>query len=239
MVYHACGLPMSIDDLRWFDLFHQRGTRRDFLRVAGAAGALIASGGALPARRGDAAPRFRSDPFDLGVASGDPLPHGVVLWTRLNHNSLAEVADPGSRVPVRWEIADDEAFRNRVATGDTLAIPELGHSVHAEVEGLLPGRVYYYRFVTGEPSAPSVEPAQRLAPAPPPTGCASRSAPARTTRTGTTPPSVIWHPKTSTWSYIWATTFMRVARTVVGASPRRTRGHHTRRIPPPLRPLPQ
>ena len=55
---------------------------------------------------------------------------------------------------MRWEIAEDEAFRDPVATGDTLAIPELGHSVHAEVEGLRPGRFYYYRFVTGGAVSP-------------------------------------------------------------------------------------
>jgi alkaline phosphatase D len=140
---------MGIDDLRWFQLFNRRGTRRDFLRVGGSAAALIACGGALPARRGDPSPRFRSDPFELGVASGDPLPDGVVLWTRLGGASLAEAGTPDAPVPVRWEVAEDEAFSRIARSGENLALPELGHSVHAEVEGLEPSRVYHYRFVSG------------------------------------------------------------------------------------------
>src|SRR5687767_13087558 len=69
---------MGLEHLHWFDLLHRPGTRRDFVRLGAGAVALVAAGGALPARRADAAPRFRSDPFDLGVASGDPLPDGVV-----------------------------------------------------------------------------------------------------------------------------------------------------------------
>ena len=61
----------------------------------------------MPARRGDAAPRLRSDPFTLGVASGDPVPDGVVLWTRLGEEAVLEAGGPEARVPVRWEIAED------------------------------------------------------------------------------------------------------------------------------------
>lgn len=140
---------MGIDDLRWFDLFNRRGTRRDLLRVGSSAAALVMFGGTLPARRGDARPRFRSDPFSLGVASGDPLSDGVVLWTRLSAASVAEIGNPDAAVPVRWEVADDDAFRRVVRSGDSLALPELGHSVHAEVAGLEAGRVYHYRFLAG------------------------------------------------------------------------------------------
>ncbi|MBW3535888.1 MAG: alkaline phosphatase D family protein [Gemmatimonadetes bacterium] len=145
---------MKTDDLQWYHLFELRGTRRDFLRAGGSAAALVAMGGALPARRGDAAPRFRADPFTLGVASGDPMPDGVVLWTRLAADTVAEAAGLGTRVPVRWEVADDEAFRRVARRGEALALPELGHSVHAEVEGLEPGRVYHYRFTTGGAVSP-------------------------------------------------------------------------------------
>src|SRR4029079_17418755 len=33
--------------------------------------------------------------------------------------------------------------------GSQLAVGELGHSVHAEVDGLRPGRHYWYRFTAG------------------------------------------------------------------------------------------
>src|SRR6185503_1953234 len=67
-------------------------------------------------------PRFAADPFSLGVASGYPLPNGIVLWTR-----LAPVPDsPGGGmapevVPVRWEIARDEKFAHLAASGTAYA----------------------------------------------------------------------------------------------------------------------
>ena len=71
---------MKNEDLRWFDDALRCRTRREFLGLGASAAALVVCGGSLPARRGDAAPRFRSGPFELGVAPGDPLPEGIVLW---------------------------------------------------------------------------------------------------------------------------------------------------------------
>jgi len=75
-------------------------TRRDF----------IIAFGALPALAGERQVRLRSNPFIFGVASGDPAPTGVVLWTRLN-------GAEESPVPVNWEIAEDDKFR-RIAERD-------------------------------------------------------------------------------------------------------------------------
>ncbi len=115
-------------------------------------------------RRGDAAPRFRSSPFELGVASGDPLPEGIVLWTRLSGAALAEAGTLLARVSVRWEVARDEGFQRIVRSGEQLALPELEHSVHAEVEGLEPACAYHYRFIAG--GAASAGGRTRTAPAP-------------------------------------------------------------------------
>jgi phosphodiesterase/alkaline phosphatase D-like protein len=41
-------------------------------------------------RRVNAQPKFSAYPFSLGVASGDPLPDSVVLWTRVAPEPLAE-----------------------------------------------------------------------------------------------------------------------------------------------------
>jgi alkaline phosphatase D len=94
-------------------------------------------------------------PFTLGVASGDPHPDGFVLWTRLAPKPL----EPGSgmpmaAVPVQWQVAEDELFERIVRSGEEMARPELGHSVHAEVEGLAPGRRYWYRFLVGGEASP-------------------------------------------------------------------------------------
>ncbi|MFD2923412.1 alkaline phosphatase D family protein [Halobacillus naozhouensis] len=98
------------------------------------------------------APVFKGNPFQLGVASGDPLPDGVVLWTRLAPEPLAEDGlggMPDRKVPVQWEVSEDQNFRYVVQHGVALALPELAHSVHVELEGLEPNRYYYYRFKVG------------------------------------------------------------------------------------------
>jgi alkaline phosphatase D len=120
-------------------------TRRQVLTGAAAA----AGAAALPAvTNGDAAFAGRSSgPFGLGVASGDPLPDGVILWTRLVAVAGGRAAAWGRRpVEVGWQIARDEHFRRVVRRGRTKARPELAHSVHVDVRGLEPGREYFYRF---------------------------------------------------------------------------------------------
>jgi alkaline phosphatase D len=82
----------------------------------------------------------------LGVASGDPAPDGVVLWTRLAPDPLAGGGMPDRPVAVDWQVAKDEHFRQVVAHGTDSARPELGHSVHVEVAGLECGSWYWYRF---------------------------------------------------------------------------------------------
>lgn len=132
---------------------HNRFDRRKFLLGAGSL-ALFAGLG----RTGQvwAAPKFAAYPFLLGVASGDPMPDGFVIWTRLAPEPLEEHAGmPMLAVPVRWEVAEDDKFSAIVRTGDALARPELGHSVHVEVAGLKPRRPYWYRFhVEGQPPSP-------------------------------------------------------------------------------------
>lgn len=96
-------------------------------------------------------PRFANDPFSLGIASGDPLPDSVMLWTRLATNPLALDGGMGdARAVVRWELADDDRFTKIVKKGTATATPELGHSVHVDVSGLREDRWYFYRFMTGD-----------------------------------------------------------------------------------------
>jgi alkaline phosphatase D len=124
-------------------------SRREFLRcAAGFAGA------ALPYPRLLAQPRFDRNPYSLGVASGYPDEHGVVLWTRLAPEPLAGGGMPPAAVEVGWEVAADEAFRSIVRRGTETAAPEWAHSVRAEVAGLEPGRWYFYRFHAGAATSP-------------------------------------------------------------------------------------
>jgi len=100
-------------------------------------------------------PTFDRDPFQLGVASGEPAPDGFVLWTRLAPHPLEQGGGMVMRpMSVRWELAEDDGFRRIVRTDEALARPELAHSVHVEVEGLPPRRSYWYRFQIGGAVSP-------------------------------------------------------------------------------------
>lgn len=125
-------------------------SRRSFLLYA----ASLGGSALLPIRPLLARPRFTEDPFTLGVASGYPQPNGVVLWTRLAPRPLEGGGMPQQAVEVAWEVAADEAFRNIVRRGSAIAIPDLAHSIHAEVNGLEPARWYWYRFIAGNATSP-------------------------------------------------------------------------------------
>jgi len=100
-------------------------------------------------------PAFSNDPFQLGVASGDPTTSGAVLWTRLAPDPLVPNGgmDP-HKVKVAWEIAADDAMRRVVRRGTATATPDLGHSVHIEADNLEPDRWYWYRFRAGDAESP-------------------------------------------------------------------------------------
>jgi alkaline phosphatase D len=111
-------------------------------------GAVAASIGAPAILR--AQTLFAAYPFRLGIAAGDPAPDGFVIWTRLAPDPLAEHGGmPMQPVEVDWQVASDPRFATLVAGGKALARPELAHSVHVEVAGLLPHRPYWYRFTVG------------------------------------------------------------------------------------------
>ncbi|WP_091741926.1 alkaline phosphatase D family protein [Phenylobacterium immobile] len=120
--------------------------RRLLVRASAFAGAALAPS-AFAQRAGGLA--GSDDPFTLGVASGDPEPDGMVLWTRLAPRPLeANGGMPPRGVSVRWEVAEDQGFRTVAAAGRVLASPQAGHSVHVETHGLRAGRDYFYRFMT-------------------------------------------------------------------------------------------
>jgi alkaline phosphatase D len=136
------------DPIRFFDRALARLTRRELLNAAWKVG-LAALAQPLLGTRTFAQPIFRRYPFPLGVASGEPLPDGVVLWTRLAPEPLDGGGMPMANVEVAWEVARDRAFASVVTKGTTVARPELGHSVHVEIGGLEPAHEYFYRFRCG------------------------------------------------------------------------------------------
>ncbi|MFI1004128.1 alkaline phosphatase D family protein [Streptomyces galbus] len=143
--------------------------RRRFLTVTGAAAALafavnLPAAGTAAAAEYDAR-KISDNPFTLGVASGDPLPGSVLLWTRLAPQPYQPDGGlPAQRVTVHWELAHDAAFRRIVRRGAAVAHPEFSHTVHVEVSHLPADRVYFYRFRAGA----WLSPTGRTRTAPPP-----------------------------------------------------------------------
>ena len=100
-------------------------------------------------------PRLDGNPFTLGVASGDPTPNACVIWTRLAPDPFAPLGGmDGSRPVVDWDVAEDEGFSRIVQRGRYTCAPELGYSVHVDVQGLAPDRWYFYRFTLPAGSSP-------------------------------------------------------------------------------------
>ncbi|WP_371568007.1 alkaline phosphatase [Streptomyces canus] len=134
--------------------------RRTVVKAAAATAVLAAPlAAALPARAADEAPAFLH-----GVASGDPLPDGVLLWTRVTPTAEAV---PGSGLgpdtEVGWVVARDKAFTTVVAKGSVTATAASDHTVKADVRGLAPATDYWFRFSAGGTESPAAR--TRTAPA--------------------------------------------------------------------------
>ncbi|NYE72945.1 alkaline phosphatase D family protein [Microlunatus parietis] len=119
--------------------------RRRFLVLAGGAAATTVGAQTLWQEAASAA-TLDPAPFTLGVASADPDPSSVALWTRLANDPAAGGGMPDRVIPVRWEVSRDEGFTKIVKTGVAQARPERAHSVQVVVDGLRPNAWYWYRF---------------------------------------------------------------------------------------------
>jgi alkaline phosphatase D len=95
------------------------------------------------------APDLPSDPFRLGVASGDPLADRVIIWTRLAPDPLHGGGMPAEDVAVAWELSTTADFAELVGSGIATATPAHGHAVHVDAANLEPSTTYWYRFRVG------------------------------------------------------------------------------------------
>jgi alkaline phosphatase D len=126
----------------------RRISRRTLLKTGGSLTAGLALSGGL-SRRALAA-QGDGNPFALGVASGDPTPDGVVLWTRLAPDPLVPGGGMAERtLAVRYEVATDAGFSRVVRRGSVPAFASEAHSARVELERLQPGTEYFYRFRLG------------------------------------------------------------------------------------------
>jgi alkaline phosphatase D len=130
--------------------------RRGFLKASAAQAALIGVGvGSVgvvgcaghPGAEG-VAPGV--NPFQHGVASGDPLSDRVILWTRVS----PEIERFGEPISVDWWIARDAEGRDRVADGRVEASADRDFTVKVDARGLTPNTDYFYRFATWTAASP-------------------------------------------------------------------------------------
>ena len=94
------------------------------------------------------------DPFTLGVASGDPLPDAVVIWTRLAPTPLEGRGMPPGDVEIGWVVALDPELKQLVQSGVVSADERWAHSVRLDVSGLSADQVYYFAFWVGDWRSP-------------------------------------------------------------------------------------
>lgn len=132
--------------------FNSHTPRRRTVVKAAAATAVLAGplAAALPARAAGQEPAFLH-----GVASGDPLPDGVLLWTRVTPTADATPGSGlGPNTEVSWVVARDKALTNIVAKGSTTATAASDHTVKADIRGLEPATDYWFRFSAGGTDSP-------------------------------------------------------------------------------------
>ncbi|MET7766502.1 alkaline phosphatase D family protein [Streptomyces sp. NPDC005393] len=116
-------------------------SRRRAVTAAAATAAL------LPLASGLTAHAATGPAFLHGVASGDPLPDGILLWTRITPTPDAVPGSGlGPSLEVTWEVAEDNDFRTVAAHGTVKATADADHTVKADVRGLRPATDYFYRF---------------------------------------------------------------------------------------------
>lgn len=83
-------------------------------------------------------------PFYWGVASGDPTPDGVIIWTK-----VAAIPEPVIQ-SISYQVSDSPNFNSIIASGAVDALPSNDLCVRVEISGLAPNQTYYYRFTDFE-----------------------------------------------------------------------------------------
>ena len=81
--------------------------------------------------------------FIHGVASGDPLPDSVIIWTRVT----PDAAYPGDPVPVSYDVFEDAEMQRAVKYGQGFAVADRDYTVKVNLTDLQPDKNYYFRFV--------------------------------------------------------------------------------------------
>lgn len=116
--------------------------RRRFLKTTVIAAGALGTRESFPSSSG--VRRFGSAPsFPQSIASGDPKPESIVLWTR-----AVNEGQPGEDIDLRLQVATGREFRQSQLIADTqvVALAENDGCVRVKVTGLEPRTTYFYRF---------------------------------------------------------------------------------------------
>src|SRR5262250_2287326 len=116
--------------------------RREFVQLAAAMGASLAWGGS--AQASTTGWHERRDLYPEGVASGDPDPTSVILWTRRPFDGIR------THATLHVEVAEDASFNYVVAAAEAGVFAESDWTCRVLVGGLKPETVYWYRFTDSE-----------------------------------------------------------------------------------------
>ena len=143
---------------------HGMRTRRQFLQAASAVGATLALGVPRAFAQG-AIWSERREFYPQGVASGDPAPDSVILWTRLQ----PKAGDPREQHRIFLEVARDRDFKKIETRAFIEVTAETDWTCRFMAAGLKPSTEYWYRFTNEDGNgsrigrtltAPDVVPAQ-------------------------------------------------------------------------------
>lgn len=123
-------------------------SRRSFLKTSGATGvgAAVIAGSRAQADEAPqlAGPERSLAPFYHGVASGDPEPNRVILWTRVSPEETTPEAE--QEISVAWQVATDPQLSNLVASGVTTTDSSQDYTVKVDAQLPTAATTYYYQF---------------------------------------------------------------------------------------------
>ncbi|MBV7296098.1 alkaline phosphatase D family protein [Corynebacterium sp. TAE3-ERU12] len=134
-------------------------SRRNVLRVGGAAGiaglipvsVLSPAAATTPDSAGNADTTGDHQVFQHGVASGDPLPDAVLIWTRVtSHADDRPGAGVGKPVNLVWQVSSDDSFSDTLASGTVTSDPGADNTVKIDATGLPADTWMAYRFVVAD-----------------------------------------------------------------------------------------
>ncbi len=87
--------------------------------------------------------------FMHGIASGDPTPEAIIIWTRITPDDMNQPF-----IAVKWELSETSDFKRLSASGTAKTSATQNWTVKVDATGLMPNTAYYYRFQINGQNSP-------------------------------------------------------------------------------------